>query len=95
VSIVSAAQTTSSTADNGLNVFTVTLSNGEVATMQIRNGSKGGQGGVGPTGPTGPQGAPTTLAGLGITATASQINGFNARITALENLTNAILNGAS
>lgn len=66
VSVSSITQTTTSTADAGSNVMTVTLSNGNTSTFTVRNGSKGSTGATGPQGPkgdkgdtgaTGPQGA--------------------------------------
>ena len=41
VSVVSVEQTTTSTADGGENIITVTLSNGNKATFKVKNGSKG------------------------------------------------------
>lgn len=47
VSIVSVEQTTTSTADGGENVVTVTFSNGVKSTFKIKNGSKGSTGAKG------------------------------------------------
>lgn len=47
------SQTTTSSADNGSNVFTFTKSDGTSSTFTVKNGSKGS---VGPTGPQGPGG---------------------------------------
>lgn len=44
VGIASIKQTTTSTADDGNNVFTVTLTNGTTATFTVQNGSKGSPG---------------------------------------------------
>ncbi len=44
VSVVSVEQTTTSSADGGENVVTVTLSNGVKSTFKIKNGSKGSTG---------------------------------------------------
>ena len=44
VSVVSVTQTTTSTDDDGENIITVTLSNGNVSTFKIKNGTKGGNG---------------------------------------------------
>ena len=41
VSVVSVRQTTTSSADGGSNVITVTLSNGQTSTFTVKNGSKG------------------------------------------------------
>lgn len=49
-SISKIEQTTTSSEDGGINVITVTLTNGTTATFRIQNGSKGS------TGPQGPQG---------------------------------------
>ncbi|MBQ8004419.1 MAG: collagen-like protein, partial [Oscillospiraceae bacterium] len=55
-------QTVASTADGGVNVFTVTLTNGETSTFEVRNGTKGSKGDPGEKGDkgdkgnTGPQG---------------------------------------
>ncbi len=54
-STISAEQTTTSTADGGVNVMTFTLG-GETVELQVRNGSKGSTGARGATGPQGPQG---------------------------------------
>lgn len=65
VGIASVVQTTTSSADGGSNVMTVTLSDGTKSTFTVKNGSKGSQGeqgiqgiqGVqGPKGDTGPEG---------------------------------------
>ena len=44
VGIVSIVQTTTSTEDDGNNVITITLSNGETSTFTVQNGSKGSSG---------------------------------------------------
>lgn len=44
VGIASIKQTTTSTADGGNNIFTVTLTNGTSATFTVKNGSKGNPG---------------------------------------------------
>lgn len=44
VGIATIKQTTTSTADGGNNVFTVTLTNGQSATFTVKNGSKGSTG---------------------------------------------------
>lgn len=56
VSIASVTQTTTSTADDGENVVTVTLSDGTTSTFTIKNGSKGSTGATGPEGPAGADG---------------------------------------
>ena len=49
VSISSVKQTTTSTADDGNNIITVTLSNGTTSTFTVQNGSKGSAGTAGKT----------------------------------------------
>lgn len=53
VGIASIEQTTTSTADDGNNVFTVTLTNGTSATFTVQNGSKGSAGADGAAGKDG------------------------------------------
>ena len=50
VGIKSVEQTVVSTEDDGVNVFTITLTNDEQYTVEVRNGSKGIQGDKGDTG---------------------------------------------
>ena len=66
VGIASIKQTTTSTADGGNNVFTVTLTNGTSATFTVKNGTKGSAGtngtdGISPTVTTSKSGKVTTL----------------------------------
>ena len=56
VGIASVVQTTTSSADGGSNVMTVTLSNGTKSTFTVMNGSKGSQGVQGPKGDKGDTG---------------------------------------
>lgn len=56
VGVTSVVQTTTSSADGGSNVVTVTLSNGTKSTFTVKNGSKGSQGEKGDKGDIGPQG---------------------------------------
>lgn len=56
VSITSVKQTTTSTADGGKNVVTVTLSNGQTSTFEVKNGSKGSTGAAGKDGSAGADG---------------------------------------
>lgn len=53
VGISSVKQTTTSSADGGSNVVTVTLTNGQTSTFTVKNGSKGSTGATGATGPAG------------------------------------------
>lgn len=63
VGIASIKQTTTSSADGGSNVVTVTLTNGTTATFTIKNGSKGSKGdaGVSPTVSVSKSGKVTTV----------------------------------
>lgn len=78
IGIASVAQTTTSSADGGSNVMTVTLSNGTKSTFTVKNGSKGSQGEQGPkgdkgdkgdTGPEGPKGDKGDKGDTGATGT--------------------------
>lgn len=53
VGIQAIEQTTTSTADGGNNIFTVTLTNGKTATFTVKNGSKGAAGSAGANGTAG------------------------------------------
>lgn len=53
VGVTSVAQTTTSQVDGGTNVITVTLSNGETYTFDVKNGSKGSTGAQGSAGAKG------------------------------------------
>lgn len=56
VGIQSIVQTSSSTDDNGINIVTITLTNGSTSTFLVRNGSKGIKGDKGEKGDTGERG---------------------------------------
>ena len=56
VGILSVAQTTKSTEDDGVNVITVTLTDGSKYTFEVENGSKGSKGDKGDTGAKGDKG---------------------------------------
>lgn len=56
VGVQSVAQTTTSSADGGSNVVTVTLTDGTKSTFTVKNGSKGSQGVQGIQGEQGPKG---------------------------------------
>jgi hypothetical protein len=56
VGIASIQQTTKSTEDDGVNVITVTLTDGNTATFEVENGSKGSKGDRGDIGAQGIQG---------------------------------------
>lgn len=51
--LVGGKQTTTSTEDGGVNVFTFTKANGEEAEFTVKNGSKGSAGAKGEQGPAG------------------------------------------
>lgn len=53
IGISSVKQTTTSTADDGNNIITITLSNGSTSTFTVQNGSKGSTGNKGDTGDSG------------------------------------------
>lgn len=63
VGVKSIEQTTTSIADGGNNVFTVTLTNGNKSTFTVKNGSKGSTGAKGDKGEKGDTGA-TGLQGV-------------------------------
>lgn len=44
IGIASIVQTTKSTADDGINIMTITLTDGSVYTFEVQNGSKGSKG---------------------------------------------------
>lgn len=56
VGIVSIEQTTTSSADGGTNIITVTLTDGTTSTFSVRNGSQGSQGQAGSEGSDGTDG---------------------------------------
>jgi hypothetical protein len=60
VGVQSVVQTTTSSADGGTNVVTVTLSNGTTSTFNVKNGSKGSNGTNGTNGKDGADGATFT-----------------------------------
>lgn len=56
IGIESIVQTTASSTDGGNNILTITLTDGNQTTFNVKNGSKGSQGEQGPQGSTGPRG---------------------------------------
>lgn len=56
VGVQSVEQTTTSSADGGSNIVTVTLTDGTTSTFTVKNGSKGSQGEQGVQGPKGDKG---------------------------------------
>lgn len=84
VGVQSVAQTTTSNADGGSNVVTVTLTDGTKSTFTVKNGSKGSQGiqgEQGPKGDTGEQGPKGDKGDKGDTgaAGANGTNGTNGK----------------
>lgn len=61
VGIASIEQTTTSTADDGNNVITITLTNGQTATFTVQNGSRGSTGPAGKDGADGKDGSDATV----------------------------------
>ena len=57
VGIQSVVQTTTSSEDGGTNIVTVTLTDGQTSTFNVKNGTKGATGSQGPKGDTGATGA--------------------------------------
>lgn len=87
VGISSIEQTTTSNADGGTNVITITLTNGVKKTFSVKNGSKGSTGGTGATG----------AAGVGVksveqTTTSSADGGTNVITVTLTDGTKATFN---
>lgn len=66
VGIASIKQTTTSTADDGNNVITVTLTNGQTATFIVQNGSKGSTGAAGKDGVDGKDGSDANVTAANI-----------------------------
>ena len=64
VSVSKVEQTTTSTADGGTNVITVTLSNGQTFSFNVKNGSKGSAGSNGTNGTNGSNGVSITSASV-------------------------------
>ena len=82
VSVTSVEQTTTSTADGGENIVTVTLSNGNTSTFKVKNGSKGSKGDTGKTGDKGETGEKgETGTGLDIKGTYATLDALEAAIT--------------
>lgn len=75
VGIASIQQTTTSTEDDGINVFTVTLTNGTSATFSVQNGSKGSKGDTGGTGAAGADGVSCTHSWSGTTLSVTSASG--------------------
>jgi hypothetical protein len=69
VGIAKVEQTTTSTADDGNNIITITLTNGSKYTFQVQNGSKGSQGEPGKDGAAGADGSSITVTNVSETTT--------------------------
>ena len=69
VGIAKVEQTTTSTADDGNNIITITLTNGSKYTFQVQNGSKGSQGNPGKDGAAGADGSSITVTNVSETTT--------------------------
>ena len=85
VGIKSVTQTTTSTADDGNNVITVTLTNGTKSTFKVQNGSKGSAGENGKDGSNGKDGkdGKTPVKGTDYWTAADKTEIVNAVISAL------------
>ena len=75
VGIQSVVQTTTSTADGGDNVFTVTLTNGTSATFTVKNGRTGSTGAPGADGSPGKNGTSATHSWNGTVLTITSASG--------------------
>ena len=69
VGVETVEQTTTSTADDGNNIITITLTNGSKYTFQVQNGSKGSQGEPGKDGAAGADGSSITVTNVSETTT--------------------------
>lgn len=78
VGVQSVVQTTTSNADGGSNIVTVTLTDGRQSTFTVKNGSKGSQGEQGIQGEQGPKGDKGDKGDTG-TAGATGANGTNGK----------------
>lgn len=98
VGILEVKQTTTSTEDGGTNIVTVTKTNGEKSTFQVRNGSKGSTGAKGDKGDKGDAGAKGERGNAGTTPnfTIGQVNTLEAGRPATASITgtaeNPVLN---
>ena len=90
VGISKIEQTTKSTADDGNNVITVTLTNGATSTFTIQNGSKGSKGDTGSAGKDGTNGASVTVSNV----SESTVDGGSNVVTFSDGKTVTIKNGS-
>lgn len=78
IGIASIVQTTKSTADDGINVMTITLTDGSTHTFEVQNGSRGSDGAAGKDGANGKDGTngtPCTHSWSGTTLTVTSASG--------------------
>ena len=97
VGIESVVQTTTSTADGGENVITVTLTNGNKSTFKVKNGSKGNTGETGANGKDGTNGT-NGVDGVGIksitkTSTSGLVDTYTITLTNNTTTTFTVTNG--
>ena len=95
VGILEVKQTTTSTEDGGTNIVTVTKTNGEKSTFQVRNGSKGSKGDKGDAGEKGEPGAKGNI-GVTPNITIGNVNTLESGLPATASITgtpeNPVLN---
>lgn len=97
VGIESVVQTTTSTADGGENIITVTLTNGNKSTFTVKNGSKGNTGDAGADGKDGTNGT-NGVDGVGIksitkTSTSGLVDTYTITLTNNTTATFTVTNG--
>lgn len=93
VGIKSVVQTTTSTADGGSNVITVTDTSGATSTFTVKNGSKGSTGATGPAGADGSPGKDGTSVTVKSVSTSSADGGSNV-VTFSDGKTLTVKNGS-
>ena len=99
IGIESLEQTTISTDDSGINIWTATLTDGSSYQFEVRNGPRGPQGLQGEVGPQGPQGekgekGATGADGKDGTSVTHSWNGTTLTITSASGTSSADLKGA-
>lgn len=75
IGIASIVQTTKSSADDGINIITITLTDGSTHTFEVQNGSKGSTGAAGANGSNGKDGVSATHSWSGTTLTVTSASG--------------------
>ena len=93
VSITKVEQTTTSSADGGTNVITVTLSDGKTFTFNIKNGSKGSTGATGAAGAAGSAGKDGTSVTVSSVSESTADGGSNV-VTFSDGKTLTVKNGS-